>query len=247
MKKSLPFALLIFLLLLGAQTILSFGTPLAWLIGISIHEILAYAVLLLFETAGLLILLMILGAAFGAVHEGSFGRATVLLVSAVGAHFFGMILSLFWMALFFRQGITGETLALLLGGVLDSSVIPLFAVFFISYFVYLRKAPHEEPQSYRDTASSPVKSAILSTVILFAYRLLGQILEAVEFVQENGALFFLNFQEKLFMVLDFIPVFAVSIGGYYLMLLARRLYLKTSAAWQTEKEPVHTNNVQNAD
>ncbi len=225
MKRKIPLLLLSALVLLAAQLLLSFGTPLAWLLSVKVHEVIGFLVLRLFESAGLLLLLATLGAAFGAVREGKLRHSVLLLTVAVGAHFFGTVLALLWQAIFFRQAISGEALALLLGNVLDSSVLPLFVSFLLGYGIFLKKAPTDEPRDFRDTAASPVKAAILASSLIFGYRFLGQVIYAVDFVKDSFGFTFMKTAEKLTLFLDFIPVFAVSAAGYFLLLWARRAYL----------------------
>lgn len=235
MKRKTPLLLLSAGILFLAQLLLSFGTPLAWLLGIKVHEVVGFLVLRLFESAGLLLLLATLGAAFGAVREGRLGHSVLLLTVAVGAHFFGTLLALLWQAVFFRQAIAGEALALLLGNVLDSSVLPLFLSFLLSYGIFLKKAPTDEPRDFRDTAASPVKAAILASSLIFGYRFLGQVIYAVDFVKDSFGFTFMKTAEKLTLFLDFIPVFAVSAAGYFLLLWARRAYLNVALPyWRGE-------------
>lgn len=236
MKKRIPLLLLSAGILFLAQLLLSFGTPLAWLLSVEVHEVIAFLVLRLFEAAGLLLLLATLGAAFGAVREGKLGHSVLLLMLAVGAHFFGTVLALLWQAIFFRQTITSEALALLLGGVVDSSILPLFVSFLLGYGIFLKKAPTDEPRDFRDTAASPVKAAILASSLIFGYRFLGQVIYAVDFVKDSFGFTFMKTTEKLTLLLDFIPVFAVSAAGYFLMLWARRAYLGLALPyWHKEK------------
>ncbi len=237
MKKRMPLPLLTVLALLGAEALLSFGTPLVWLLSISAGEVLGYVVLVIFESAGLLLLLSVLGAAFGALAGGM--RTPLLLLSgAVGAHLVGMILSLVWQALFFRQTISERELLLLLGSSLDNAILPLFASFLITYAYILKKAPACEVRSMRDRSTAPVRAAILSSSLIFAYRFIGQLISAIRFVNESFGFLFLKPGEKAMLFLDFIPVLAVSAGGYFLMLLAWRLYQRLAEARGTkEKTP----------
>ncbi len=226
MKKSLPLSLLIWLLLLGAELLLSLGTPLVWLLSLHAGEVLGYAVLVLFESAGLLLLLMMLGAAFGAFSRSGVRASLLLLTEAVGAHSVGILLSLVWQALFFRQAISERSLALILGNLFDNALLPLFISFLIVYACILKGAPEGEPKNMRDTASAPVNAAILASSLIFGYRFIGQLISAIRFVNESFGFLFLKPGEKAMLFLDFIPIFAVSAGGYFLMLLARRLYLR---------------------
>ncbi len=235
-KKKIPPLLLAALLLLAAQIILSFGTPLVWLLGVTVHEVVGFIVLRIFESAGLLLLLMTLGAAFGAAASRKLAHALLLLTVAIGAHFFGTLLALLWQAIFFRQTITGGELALLLGNVLDSSVLPLFVSFLFCYNIFLKNAPNDEPRDFRDTASSPVKAAILASSLIFGYRFLGQVIYAVDFVKDSFGFTFIKPSEKLTVFLDFIPVFAVSAAGYFLLLWARRAYLRLALPYWNKED-----------
>ena len=226
MKKAFPLSLLIFAFLCGIEAVLSLGTPLVWLLSTEVGEVLAYAVLVLLESAELLLLLTVLGAAFAALTRGGMKAAILLLAEAVGAYLFGTLLSLVWQALFFAQPISEYELSLILGSAFDNALLPLFLAFFLAYGFILKKAPSGEPRSMRDTSSAPVQAAILASSVIFALRFIGQLITAIQFLKESFGFQFLKTGEKLMLFLDFIPVFAVSAGGYFLMLLARRLYLR---------------------
>ena len=234
MKKRISPTLAVLLLLFAAQAVLSFGLPLVWLLQLRVHEVVGFAVLRIVESAGLLLLSATIGAAFAAVATGRFGRAVLLLLSATGAHLFGTLLGLIWQALFFRQAITASSLGLLLGSIVDSALLPLFVSFLLAYAVFLRKAPHDEPKSHRDTAASPVRAAILASSLLFAYRLLGYILTVAEFVKTSFGFLFIDTGEKIALLLDLIPVFGVSAAGYFLILWARKRMLAAYTAHDRE-------------
>lgn len=240
MKKTAPTgsvaSLLLWFLLAasGAELILSLGTSLAYLIATAVHEVPAFLVLRLFESAGLLLLLMTLGVAFGAVKLGHPWHGVLYLAEASLAHLFGSLMVLVWQALLFRQPVTAEKFALLLGNMLDSLILPLFVTYGLALWLFLSKAPADEPKSPRDLSSSPVRAAVLASSLLFAYRLYGQILTTQAFLEEESFDFtFLEtseiISEIIMLFLDYILVFAISAGGYFLLLLARRLYLKAAA------------------
>ena len=162
MKKQFPLSLLLTLCLLGAETVLSLTTPLVWLVSIAGQEVLATVLLRIFQACGSLILFFMLGVAFGSVKEGRTRRGVLLLLLAFLAHFLGIILSLIWQALFFGQAISEATLAAVLTSVLLSVVLPFLAALLLSYYVFLRKAPLDEPKGVRDLTASPVKASLLS-------------------------------------------------------------------------------------
>ncbi len=234
MKKTVPTGsvaslLLWFLLAVsGAELILSLGTPLAYLIATAVHEVPAFVVLRLFESAGLLLLLMTLGVAFGAVKLGHPWHGMLYLAEASLAHFFGSLMVLVWQALLFRQPVTAKEFALLLGNILDSLILPLFAAYGLALWLFLSKAPADEPRSLRDLSSSPVRAAVLASSLLFAYRLYGQLLTTNAFLKESFGFAFLKTSEIIILFLDYGFVFGVSAGGYFLLLLARRRYLKAA-------------------
>ena len=117
-------------------------------------------------------------------------------------------------------------LLLLLGASLDNAILPLFASFFIAYGFVLRKMPEAEPKGFFDPTAAPTRAVFLTSSILLAYRLVGQVISAVQFVTEAFGFAFLKPGEKAMLFLDFIPILAVAAGGYFLMLVARRLYLR---------------------
>ena len=225
MKKHFPPTLLLFLALLLAQVLLSFGTSLA-VLSMLISDVLGFLVLRLFQMAGFLLLLFTLGASIGALQEGKSVRAYLFLVVAVTAHLFGAILGLFWQAIFFRQAISAAELSLLLGSIVDSSFLPLFGSLILAHAVYFRKPMRDTPNGPFDRTSVTVRSAFLVSAAIFAYRLIGQVLESVQFVRDALGFTFLRPAEKLMLFLDYIPVLLASFLGYFILLYARRLYFK---------------------
>lgn len=234
--KKLPLTLLFLLCLLGAETVLSFSTPLVWLVSVAVHEVPATVLLRIFQAAGVLILFLTLGAAFGSVREGRTRRGVLWLFLAFLAHFCSVILSLVWQALFFGQAISEATLAAVLTSVLLSAVLPFLIFFLLSYLIFLKKAPHGEPKNYRDLASSPARAALLSAGLHLLYRLIDHILYVVSYVEERFGFLFMETGEKLALFLDFIPVLAVPVGGYFLTILGRRWYLRLSSRREESKE-----------
>ena len=128
---------------------------------------------------------------------------------------------LVWMALLLGQGIDPETLALLIGSAIDSSILPLFAAFFLGYAVFQRKDRTSVPKGYHDLSSAPVKATMLSACLLLLYRLFGKIMYALDFLN-----YFLlpSTKETVTIILDFVLILITSACGYYITLLARRLY-----------------------
>lgn len=234
--KRLPLTLLFSLCLLGGEILLSFGTPLVWLITAKGSSVLATVLLRLFEAARLLLLFLTLGAAFGSVKEERARRGVLWLLLAFLAHFLGVILSLVWQALFFGQAIAEATLAAVLTSVLLSAALPFLALFLLSYFIFLKKAPGDEPKDFRDLKAAPIRATLLSAGLFLLYRLLDQILYAVSYVEERFGLLFMETEEKLALFLDFIPVLAVPAGGYFLTLLGRRWYLRLSSRGEENKK-----------
>ena len=234
--KKLPLPLLFALCLLGGEILLSFGTPLVWLITAAGSSVLGTVLLRLFEAARLLLLFLTLGAAFGTVKEGRTRRGVLWLLLALLIHFFGTVLSLVWQALFFGQAIAEATLAAVLTSVLLSSALPFLAIFLLSYLLFLKKAPHDEPKGLYDLEAAPVRASLLSAGLLLLYHLLDQILYAVSYIEERFGLLFMETGEKLALFLDFIPVLAVPVGGYFLALLGRRGYLLLSSRGEENKK-----------
>ena len=222
--KRIPPSVALFLILLGAPLLLSFGTPLAVYL-YTLNEVVGFIVLRVFQAAGLLLLLASLGCALGAAADGRRGQPYILMLYAALAHLFGSLMGLIWQALFLRIAVSAEELALLFGSLLDSAVIPLFLTYIIVYFVFLAKGKADAPWSYLDLSSPVVHSALLASGIFFVYRLIGQISTTVEFVKAALGFEFLKTEEKLLIILDYVPVIAVAILGYFLLLRARALYL----------------------
>lgn len=232
MKKFLPPSLLLFLFLLVAQILLSFGTSLA-LLGMVVSDLLGFAILRLFQMAGFLLLLFTLGAAVGAIQDGHRARAYSFLLLAVLAHFIGAILGLTWQAVFFYQAISAAELSLLLGSIMDSSILPLFVSLILAHLIYLPEPKKDTPKGYLDRSSATVRAAILISALIFAYRLIGQIIESIQFVSDALSFTFLKPAEKAMLFLDYIPVFLASFLGYFLIFYARGLYFRF-----TEKDTV---------
>lgn len=222
MKTRLPKLLLFFLLFLLGEFLLSFGTSSAYAVLQGGHEVLGFLILTLFESLILLLLHLALGAALCAVTKGV-RRGVYLLLLASAARFFGTQLTLLWRALFFGIAIDEASLAALLGSVLDGALLPLFVAYFLS-LLFLKDKTAPLPHSPRDTAAPLVQAAIAASSLIFVYRLVGQVVTAVGFVQESFGFVFLKTGEKVMLILDFIPVFAVSAMGYFLILWGAALY-----------------------
>ena len=228
-KLRLPPLVSLLLLLSGAYLILSFGTPLA-VLAYSASEWFGFAALTVFQGLGFLLLMVALGAAFGAVSEGrGYLRPYLILVFAVLAYLVGAIAGLFWQALFLSIPVTADELALMLGAMVDSAFLPLFIVFILADRIFLAKGG-AEPRDFRDTAANAVRGAILTASLLFVYRLIGQILETVDFIDSARGITFLKTGEKIAMVLDYVPVFVLPAVGYFLLLWARRRWLLAAKA-----------------
>ena len=223
MKKHTSPTLLLFLALLAAQIVLSFGTTLA-LLGMLLDELFGFFVLRLFQIAGFLLLLFTLGASIGALQDGHRARAYVFLLAAVVAHLFGAILGLIWQAVFFYQAITAAELSLLLGSIMDSSILPLFVTLILAHTIYLQEPMKDTPKNWRDLTSPTIRAALLISGLIFAYRLIGQIVESVQFVRDALGFTFLKPAEKAILFLDYIPLLLASFLGYFVLLYARTLY-----------------------
>ena len=223
MKKHTSPTLLLFLALLAAQIVLSFGTTLA-LLGMLLDELFGFFVLRLFQMAGFLLLLLTLGASIGALQDGHRARAYVFLLVAVVAHLFGAILGLIWQAVFFYQAITAAELSLLLGSIMDSSILPLFVTLILAHMIYLQEPMKDTPKNWRDLTSPTIRAALLISGLIFAYRLIGQIVESVQFVKDALGFTFLKPAEKAILFLDYIPLLLASFLGYFVLLYARKLY-----------------------
>ena len=228
MKKIKHPVLLLFLALLLAQILLSFGTSLA-ILAMTVNDIFGFLVLRVFQMAGFLLLLFTLGAAIGALQDGRRARAYLFLLAAVAAHLIGAILGLVWQAVFFYLPISDAELSLLLGSIMDSSILPLFVSLILAHAIYLREPMKDHPKSWRDHASGVVRAAILISSLIFAYRLVGQIMETVQFIDDALGFTFLRPAEKAILFLDYIPVFLASLLGYFLLLYARGLYFRITA------------------
>lgn len=229
MKKHIPPTLLLFLALLLAQVVLSFGTTLA-ILAMAVNEIFGFLVLRLFQMAGFLLLLFTLGAAVGALQNGRRAQAYLFLLVAVVAHLIGAILGLLWQAVFFYQAISDTELSLLLGSIMDSSILPLFISLILAHAIFLREPMQDTPKGRCDRTSSTVRAAMLISSLIFAYRLIGQIVESVQFVNDALGFTFLKPAEKAMLILDYIPVLLASFLGYFLLLYARELYFRITAS-----------------
>lgn len=220
-----------------AYFLLSFGTSLA-VLAATAADWFGAIILRLFQGAGFLMLIVALGAAFGAVAEGrGYRRPYLILLFAVAAYLFGVITGLIWSALFFSNEVAAEELSLILGSLFDSAILPLFATFILTDRIFLVKGG-AEPRDWRDIDSNVVRGALLATGLFFVYRLIGQIIESVSFVKEMFGFTFMTTGEKLAMVLDYIPVFVLPAAGYFILLWSRRQWLLATERRATdEKKP----------
>ncbi len=225
--KSLPPWLRFLLAAVGIEFLRSFLPPLAFFLD-AVSGWLSYPVHTLSETAGLLLLTATLGVAFGASRRSPW-YGCLYLGSAAAAFLLGGFCSLLWQALFFRRGITGLELSLLFGSALDSSFLPLVAAYLLGYFGFLAKHPEEKVTSYRDLGSSPARAVLAASLLILVYRLIGQIMTTVDFLDTSG---FLYPVETVTIVLDFLLIFAVAAAGYFVALYARRLYLRAARNYE---------------
>ncbi len=219
--KRLPVAVRFLLLGAGIEFLRSFLATLAYLLD-GISTWLSYPVHILSEAAGFLLLLATLGIAFGASRRSP-RHGWLYLGISVGAFLFGGFFSLLWQALFLERGITGLELSMLVGSALDSSFLPLTVAFLLGYFGFLAKHPEEKMQGYLDFRSAPVRAVLASSLLILAYRLFGQTLTTIDFVNESG---FLYLGETLTIILDFLLIIITSVAGYFIALYARRQYLR---------------------
>ena len=88
--------------------------------------------------------------------------------------------------------------------------------------IFLKKAGNDEPRGFRDTKSPAIRAAILSSALFFVIRLFSYILTVADFIKESFGFIFIDTGEKLSLILDAIPVIAVPLIGYFLLLTARR-------------------------
>jgi hypothetical protein len=100
--RKMPLPLTFFLMLLLLQLPLALGNSLSWLLTVKLHETVGYLVLLLFESAGLLLLFLALGMSFGAVYERRYGQAFGFIALATLSTILGTVLSLILQALLFK-------------------------------------------------------------------------------------------------------------------------------------------------
>ncbi len=229
--KKLPVKVRFLLLALGIEFLRSFLSTLAYLLD-AVSTWLSYPVHTLAEVAGFLLLLATLGIAFGASRRSP-KHGWLILGIAFAAFLFGGFSTLLWQALFLRRGITGLELSLLFGAAIDSSFLPLAAAFLLGYFGFLSKHPEGKFTGYLDFQSVPVRATFAASLLILVYRLIGQILTTIEFVNESG---FLYPAETVTIILDFLLVIASSVAGYFVALYARRRYLRAQREFEQNKK-----------
>ena len=228
--KRLPVEVRFLLLGAGIEFLRAFLSTLAYLLD-GVSTWLSYPVHILSETAGFLLLLATLGIAFGASRRSQKHGWLYLGISA-GAFLFGGFFSLLWQALFLERGITGLELSMLVGSAIDSSFLPLAVAFLLGYFGFLSKHPDGKFTGYLDFQSVPVRATLAASLLILVYRLVGQILTTIDFVNESG---FLYPGEIVTIILDFLLILATSAAGYFIALYARRRYLRAQRDYEAAR------------
>lgn len=211
----------------GLELVRSLLPSLAYYLDLS-RSVLAYPVYTLSRLLGLGLLFATVGVAF-AMARRRLAAALVPLASTLIAFTVGGLASLLWQALLFRQSVSAATLGALIGSSVDSVVLPMLLAFFLPYLLFLSKDPKSKPRGYHDLSSMPVRAALTAAGGLCLYQLVGQILTTVDVVDTYV---FLSTIDIVSIAVDFLLVFATSFGGYYLMLLSRRLYIRSEKRYE---------------
>ncbi len=188
----------------------------------------SYPVYTLSRLVGLGLLFATVGIGF-AMARKRLAAALVPLLSTLGAFTVGGLFSLLWQALFLRLAITPTELGGLMGAAFDSVILPMLLGFFIPYALFIAKDREAKVKSFHDLSSPPVRAALAAAVGFFLYQLVGQIITTVDFV---NSYVFPHPVEIVSMIVDFLLVFATSFGGYYLILLSRRLCVRAEKRYE---------------
>ncbi len=192
--------------------------------------VLAYPLILLSSALSSIFLAIVLGASLYEAVRGQKWNVLCFLLIAALSSLLGGLFSLALEALIFESYI--ELLGLLqaFGTMLDTVAIPLFLLFAIAYIPFLRK---KEEVTLPDKLFDPSNSFSLATLVaasaLTLYKLIGQIISTVSFVQSTFGIFLDG--EIAMILLDFLLVFVEGFLLYFFTLFAAR----KAVAYQSEE------------
>lgn len=182
--------------------------------------VLSYPLILLHSALSSVFLAIALGAALYEAIKGEKGNALSILFLAMGASLLGGFIGLFAESLVFESYIETLGILQLIGTVLDTVAIPLFLLFAVAYIPFLRKEEVALPEGLFDLSSPFARASLTAAAALTLYKLIGQIISTVNFVQSTFGVFLDG--EIAMILLDFLLVFVEGFLLYFFTLFAAK-------------------------
>ncbi len=228
-------SLLSFFLFAGAsQLVLALLSLVYEILGLAGY-ILSYPLILLHSALSAVFLAISLGASLYEAVKGEKAKALSILFIATGAGLLGGFIGLLAETLVFESYIETLGVLQLIGSVLDTVAIPLFLLFAIAYIPFLRKAEEVAlPERLFDLSNPLSRASLTAAAALTLYKLIGQIISTVNFVQSTFGIFLDG--EIAMILLDFLLLFAEGFLVYYFTLLSTKKALEFSERSEESEE-----------
>ncbi len=212
--------LLSFFLFAGASQLVLALLSLAYeILGLAGY-VLSYPLILLHSLLSAVFLAISLGASLYEAVKGERGKALSILFIATGAGLLGGFVGLLAEILVFESYLELLGILQLIGTVLDTVAIPLFLLFAVAYIPFLRKEEIALPERLFDLSSPLSRASLTAAAALTLYKLIGQIVSTVKFVQSTFGVFLDG--ELAMILLDFLLVFIEGFLLYFFTLFAAR-------------------------
>ncbi len=197
--------------------------------------ILSYPLILLHSALSAVFLAISLGASLYEAVKGEKAKSLSILFIATGAGLLGGFIGLLAETLVFESYIETLGVLQLIGTVLDTVAIPLFLLFAIAYIPFLRKAEEVAlPERLFDLSNPLSRASLTAAAALTLYKLIGQIISTVNFVQSTFGIFLDG--EIAMILLDFLLLFAEGFLVYYFTLFSTKKALEFSERSEESEE-----------
>lgn len=224
-------SLLSFSLFAGAsQLILALLSVAYQILGLAGY-VLAYPLILLSSALSSVFLAITLGVSLYEAVKGQKKNVLYFLLIAAASSLLGGLFSLVLEALIFESYIDLLGFLQIFGTALDTVAIPLFLLFAIAYIPFLRKAEEVAlPERLFDLPNSFSRATLVAASALTLYKLIGQIISTVNFVQSTFGIFLDG--EIAMILFEFLLVFIEGFLLYFFTLFSA----KKAEAYQREEE-----------
>lgn len=183
--------------------------------------VLAYPLILFSSALSSVFLAIALGASLYEATKGEKKKALSFLLIASLASLLGGFFALAAEALIFENYIDFLSIFRLFGTTLDTVAIPLFLLFAVAYIPFLRKEEETKlPDKLFDLSNSFSRATLVAASALTLYKLIGQIVSTVTFVQSTFGVFLDG--ELAMILLEFLLVFVEGFLLYFFTLFAAK-------------------------